>query len=98
MLQGTVQLVAAVGGVAFILGLGMYRYHNEPGLFAAISLVAWSMLAFGGDAVTVVTDAGNTVTQAQPAIQYLALGLALVSALAVVGSLSGKWPTGEVKP
>lgn len=95
MLASTAQLFTAIGGVAFAFGVGLYRYHNESGLFAAISLITFAMLAFGADSIVVITETGNTVTQSQPTLQYLSLGLAVVSALAVAGSLTGKWPTGE---
>lgn len=95
MLASIAHLFAAIGGVSFIMGLGFYRYHNESGLFSAISLITFSMLAFAADSLTVVTNTGNIVTQSQPTLQYLSLGLAVVSALAVAGALTGKWPTGD---
>jgi hypothetical protein len=92
MLQGTVTLVAAIGTVAFVLAVGMYRWHEESGLFATLSMAAWAGLALQAGSITVVTETGATMTRAQPTLQYLSLGLALVSLLAVAGSVTGKWP------
>lgn len=92
MLLGVVYLVAALAGAAFVLAVGLYRYHSETGLFATLSLAAWAVLAFQADAVEVVTNSGSIVTRSEPTLQYLSLGLAIVSGLAVVGALSGKWP------
>lgn len=91
MLASTAQLITAVGGVAFLMSVGLYRYHNESGLFGALSFVAWAFLAFGADSITTMSN-GAAVTRAQPTLQYLSFALALVSALAIAGAVSGKWP------
>jgi hypothetical protein len=92
MLQSSVVLVAAIGLVSLVLTLGFHQLHNETGIFAALSLAAWGILAFQADAITVVTETGATLTRTEPTLQYLSLGLAAVSLLAVFGSLTGRWP------
>jgi len=86
MYASTAMILAAIGGVAFMLTFS--NKASSPGVFAALSLGVWGMLALGADSVTVIQN-GSTVTAAQPSLQFVSFGLALVSGLAVVGAFLG---------
>lgn len=87
MYASTATILAALGVIAFVLTFS--NKTSEPGVFAALSLGAWGMLALGADSITVI-QSGSTVTAAQPSLQYVSFGLALVSGLAVVGAFLGR--------
>lgn len=88
MMLATLQIIAAIGGVAFVLGI-MADDANSIGVFAAVALVAWSIVALQAGNITVVTDTGATVTRAEPTLQWLGLGLAGVSTLGVLKGFTG---------
>lgn len=85
-------VTAAVGGVSLLFALGLYRFHDEVELFAAIAFGAWSVLAFASDNLVVADGTGGFEAFGSFAMQLLCAGLALVSALAVFGALTEKWP------
>lgn len=88
-------IVAALASVCLLLTFGLYRWHEEVELFAALSTVFWAVLAFASDNVVVVTNSGTTVTQSSVTMQYLSVGLALVSFIAIVVSWTGDWPANK---
>jgi hypothetical protein len=85
----------AIGLVSLLMAVGLYRYHNEVELFAAISMFTWLVLAIANDTVVTLDQTGATHTFDSGAMQLISGGLALVSLLALVGSLMNKWPTTE---
>lgn len=88
-------LTAAIGGVSLLFAIGLYRWHNEVELFAAIAFGAWAVLAFESDALVVLDQSGATHTFGSFSMQLLAVGLALVSGLALIGAFTGKWPVDD---
>lgn len=88
-------IATAVGLLSFVFAIGLYRWHNEVEIFAAISFIAWSVLTVQSDTLVVLDETGATHTFGSGALQLLAAGLALVSLLALFGALTGRWPTEE---
>lgn len=86
------KLIATVGGVSLLFALGLYRWHNEVELFAVISLMAWSVLAFASQNV-VAFDNGTTQAFSSFPMQLFSVGLALISLLALIGAITGQWPS-----
>ncbi len=87
-------LVAALGSVSLLFTIGLYRWHSEVELFGAISLFCWSILILASSNLVVV-DGGQEFSYGSFSVQLLSLGLAIISLLAIFGSLTGKWPPGE---
>lgn len=83
MIATALYIVAAVGGVSFILGI---QANNDAttGIFASISLVAWAIVAIQAGSIELVTNTGETVTRSAPALGWLGLGLTVVSGLGVI--------------
>lgn len=96
MYESMYYVTAAVGGVSLLFALGLYRLHNEVELFAAISFVAWGVLVFASDNLVAPDPAGGTMAvPGSFAMQLLCAALALVSALAIFGAWTGKWPVDD---
>lgn len=91
-------VTATVGGVSLLFALGLYRWHNEVELFSAIAFGAWAILTFESAAVTVRLGDGSTQVVSSFPMQLLCFGLALVSALAIVGAVTGRWPAEDDRP
>jgi quinolinate synthase len=85
-------LLATIGGVSLALAMAGYRYHNEEEVFAAIAFVAWTVVALASDTIVALDETGATHTFGSGAMQLVAAMLALVSAVAVIGKLTDKWP------
>jgi hypothetical protein len=92
MYETMYQITAAVGGISLLFALGLYRLHDEVELFATVAFGAWAILAFASDNLVVLDQTGATHTFGSFAMQLLCAGLALVSALAVIGAVTGEWP------
>lgn len=91
MYEGFFTLTAAIGSVALLFAIGLYRWHNEIELFGVIALFAWAVVAFGAGNLVVV-DNGETFQFVSFPVQLLAAGLAAVSLFAILGAMTGKWP------
>lgn len=85
-------LLATIGGVSLVLAMAGYRYHNEEEVFAAIGFVAWTVVALASDTIVTMDETGATHTFGSDTMQWVAGLLALVSAIAAIGKLTGKWP------
>lgn len=83
MIATALYIVAAVGGVSFILGI-QANSDATTGIFASISLVAWAIVAIQAGSIEIITDTGTTVTRSAPALGWLGLGLTVVSGLGVL--------------
>lgn len=86
------KIIAATGGVSLLFALGLYQWHQEVELFAAISALCWGVLTFTSDNLIVLTDSGATETFESFPMQLVAAGLTLISVLAVLGAVTGRWP------
>lgn len=88
MIATGLYIIAGIGGVSFVLGITASD-TAATGIFASIALVSWAIVAFQAGNITVVTDSGTQVTTAAPALQWLGLALAGVSALGVIKGFTG---------
>lgn len=71
----------------------VYVVQEEAVVFSsAIAGATWSLLAVTGGGVEVVTDSG-VETMSLGAAQHLFLGLAVLSIIALIGSVMGYYPT-----
>lgn len=88
-------IVAAIGSVALLFAIGLYRWHDEVELFAVISLGSWGTLALESSNLVVLTANGAESTYGSFPMQLLCLGLALVSLFAIYGAKWGDWLDGK---
>ena len=85
-------LVWMTGAVSLLFAIGLYQWHQEVELFAAVSLACWAVLTFASDNVEVLDQTGTAHQFGSFAVQLLCVGLALVSLAAIVGAATGRWP------
>lgn len=84
MLVDVLYVLVAIAGVSFTIAV----IREEPGVFPAISLITWAILGFQADTITLITQSGTRITESAPTLQYVAIGLAIVSAIGVIDTLN----------
>jgi len=83
-------LFALAAGATYV-----YVVKEEAVVFtSAISAATWSLLAITGGSVDIVTDSGIE-TVALGGAQFLMAGLAVLSLLALIGTIIGWYPVDE---
>jgi len=92
-----VALWLATGTLATLMTLLWGWVSPERGTYvsASVATLAWGICALTAGNVEVVTQDGSVVTVGSTPLQLLCLGLALISALALISYYAGHYPPSD---
>jgi len=85
----------AVAAFALVMTLAWLFVQERVTTTGMLAAVSWAYCALSGDAVFVITDAGEQVSASVGNIQYLAATLGLLSFLAVILYRFGYYPPND---
>ena len=98
MLESQYLVLWATGFISLLFALGLNRWHEDIEVFATIALLAWGVLAYRADTISVVTQTGETVTAGAPEVAWFAGAMFLLSLFALIGAATGRWPVESNSP